>query len=128
MAKTVNDVVLDGALNIVKNNATRISICSAQPTTFTEAMTTYKLAIKTITDTDFTGPADNDGTGAGRKLTSNAHNGMTVDATGDGEFVALVDFANERVLYVTECDNVQTLTNGNTVNIPAWAIRIQDPV
>ena len=128
MAKTVHDDVLDAALNMVKNNATRMSICSAQPTTFTEAMTTYKLAIVTISSSNFTGPAENDGTGAGRKLTSNANNGLTVDATDDGAFVALVDFANEKLLYVTECDNVQTLTEGNTVNIPAWAIRIQDPV
>jgi hypothetical protein len=127
MAKTVNDVVLDGALNIIKNNATRITVCSTQPTTYTEAITTYKLAIKTITDTDFTGPADNDGSGAGRKITSNAHNAITVDANGDAAFVALADSVNERLLYVTEC-TTQTLTSGNTVNIPALAVRIQDPV
>lgn len=58
MAKIVHDDVLDGALNYVKNNTTRISVCSTQPTTYTEAITTYKLAIKTITGTDFTGPAN----------------------------------------------------------------------
>lgn len=57
MSKSVHDDVLDGALNVVKNNATRICVCSTQPTTYTEAITTYKLAIKTITSADFTGPA-----------------------------------------------------------------------
>ena len=40
MAKTVHDDVLDGALNIIKNNCTRQVACSAQPTTYAEGNAT----------------------------------------------------------------------------------------
>lgn len=128
MAKSVHNDVLDAALNHVKNNATRLVICSDHPTTFTEAMTTYNLATKTISSSDFGNPADNDGGGGGRMLQVNAANSLTVDADGSGTYFALVDFDDEKVLYVTEADSPQNLYDGNTANVAAWNIRIQDPV
>lgn len=124
MAKIVHDDVLDGALNIVKNNATRICVCSTQPTTHTEALTTYMLAIKTITSADFTGPANGDTNG--RKLTSNQHSGVSVTNSGTAQHIAFVDFANNKLLYVTTCTS-QSLTAGNTVTVPVWDIEIADP-
>ncbi len=124
MAKIVHDDVFDGALNIIKNNATRICVCSTQPTTYAEATSTYKLAIKTITSSDFTGPANGDV--SGRKLTSNAQSGLTVDASGTAAHIALCDSANSKLLYVTTCTS-QALTAGNTTNIPAWDVEIADP-
>ena len=123
MGKLVHDDVLDAALNYVKNNSTRICVCSTQPTTYTQAITTYKLAIKTISASDFTGPADDT---SGRKLTTVQHTGITVDTTGDAQHIALCDSANSKLLYVTTC-TTQTLTSGNTVTIPAWKISIADP-
>lgn len=124
MAKTVHNDVLDAALNIIKNNATRICVCSTEPTTYTEAITTYKLAIKTISSSDFTGPADGDV--SGRKLTSNAHSGITVDSNGTALHIALCDSANSKLLYVTSSAS-QALVAGNTCNIPAWDIELADP-
>lgn len=124
MAKSVHNDVLDQALNYIKNNATRICVCSTEPTTYTEAITTYKLAIKTISSSDFTGPADGDTNG--RKVTSNAHNGVTVDASGTALHIALCDSVNSKLLYVTTCTS-QALTAGNTVNIPAWDVELADP-
>lgn len=51
MAKIVHDDVLDGALNIIKNNCTRMVACSAQPTTYTEGNATYALADVTMAST-----------------------------------------------------------------------------
>jgi hypothetical protein len=131
MAKSAHNDVLDGSLNIVKNNATRICVCSAEPTTYAEATTTYdggaskyKLAIKTITSADFTGPADGDV--SGRKLTSNAHTAVTIDATADATHIALCDSGTSKLLYVTTA-TTQTLTAAGTVNIPAWKIELADP-
>jgi len=124
MAKIVHDDVLDAALNYIKNNATRICVCSTQPTTYTELITTYKLAIKTISSSDFTGPANGDT--SGRKLTSNQHSGITVDATGNAQHVGFGDSANSKLLYVTTC-TLQGLTASNTVTIPAWDVEIADP-
>ena len=124
MAKSVHNDVLDAALNYIKSNATRLCVCSAEPTTYTQAITTYKLAIKTITSTDFTGPADGDV--SGRKLTVNAQTGLSVDAGGSATHIALCDAANSKLLYVTT-DTSQVLTLGNTLNTPAWDIELADP-
>ncbi len=124
MAKSVHDDVLDSALNYIKNNATRISVCSTQPTTYTEAVTTYKLAIKTISSTDFTGPANGDS--SGRKLTSNEHASITVDTTGTAAHVALSDSATSKLLFVTTCNNV-SITASNTITISTWDVEIGDP-
>lgn len=125
MAKTIHTDVLDQALNYLKNNTTRICICSAQPTTYTEAITTYKLVIKTVTSADFTGPAAGDT--SGRKMTSNAQSGVTIDSSGTALFAAWADSSNTKLLFVTTCTS-QALTSGNTANIPAFDYEIGDPV
>ena len=62
MAKTVNDLVLDGAFDIL-DQATGMHACTTQPTTRAEAVTTYQLASVVMTpDTDFT-KADGDTNG-----------------------------------------------------------------
>jgi len=123
MANSVHNDVLDAALNYIKNNATRICVCSTQPTTYAEAITTYMLAIKTISSSDFTGPADGDV--SGRKLTSNAHAGVTVSNNGTALHLALCDSATSKLLYVKTCNSL-SLTAA-LCNIPAWDIEIEDP-
>ena len=123
MAKFVADAVLDSALNYIKNNGTQLCICSAQPTDYTSAVTTYKLAIKTgLVATDYTGPTD--GTVSGRKIQVNLENGLTVDSSGTAVYVAICSASV--LLYVTTRTS-QVLTAGNTLNAPAWQIEIADP-
>jgi len=123
MAKSVHDDVLDGALNIIKNNCTRMTACTTQPTTYTEGNSTYALADVTMTAGDFTvGNGDTNG----RKVAVAAKSAVTVDTTGDAKHVALLDVGNSKLLYVTTC-TTQTLTGGNTVNFPTWDIEIADP-
>lgn len=123
MAKTVDDSVLDAALNAVKNGATQLCICNAQPTTYAEATSTYKLALKTgLTSGSFTGPVNGDV--SGRKLTINAITGITVDTGGTAIYVALC--SGSVLLYVDTCTS-QVLTTGNTVNTPAFKIEFTDP-
>lgn len=121
MAKYVHDDVLDGALDIIRNNANLLIVCSQQPTTRTEAVTTYALADIAVDSSDFTKA---NGDVSGRKVTVAAQNGVTVDASGNATHIALVD--GTRLLYVTTCTG-QTLTAGNTVNIPAWDAEFADP-
>ncbi len=122
MAKLVDDSVLDGALNVIKTNVTAISVCSTQPTTRTEAITTYMLATKTISSADCTGPANGDS--SGRKLTLNQQAAVPITNSGTAGHVALT--SGTALLYVTTC-TAQALTSGNTVTIPAWKIEIADP-
>lgn len=123
MAKTVHDDVLDGALNILKNNVTRMTICSSQPTTYTEGNATYALADVTLASGDFTNA---DGTTSGRKTTIAQKTGVTVDTTGTATHVALLDVTNSKLLYVTTCTS-QAVTAANTMTFNSWKIEIADP-
>lgn len=138
MAKNVHNNVLDAALNHLKNNAVRLVVLTAEPTggsayanaTTHKSGSGFRIAEATITASDFTGPADHT---SGRKLTVNAASSMAINgvaASDDATHVALVQVSSvassQNVLYVTTC-TTQTLTNGNTVNTPAWVISIADP-
>jgi hypothetical protein len=121
MAKLVHDDVLDGAFDVL-DQADLMTACSSQPTTRTEAVTTYKLADVAMTpNTDYTKA---NGDTNGRKVTVAAKSSVAVDSSGTATHVALVD--GSRLLYVTTCTS-QALTAGNTVNFPAWDIEIADP-
>lgn len=121
MAKSVLDAVLDAAFSEISSNCNLMCACSAEPTTRTEAVTTYELADAVMTSGDFTTA---NGDTSGRKVTIAAQAGEAVDSTGTATHVALVDAT--RLLYVTTCTS-QALTSGNTVDFSAWKIEIADP-
>lgn len=123
MAKAAHDDVLDGLLNILKNNATRLTVCSAQPTTYAEGNATYALADVTIDSSDFTNA---NGDTNGRKTTVAQQASVPVDATGTATHIALLDVTNSKLLYVTTCTS-QGLTSGNSVTVPAWDVEVADP-
>jgi hypothetical protein len=123
MAKSVHDDVLDGALNIIKNNCTRMVLCSAQPTTYTEGNATYALADVTMASGDFTAA---NGDTSGRKLTVAAKAGVPVDSTGTGNHIALLDVSNSKLLYVTTTTSTPVVATG-TVDIGSWKAEIADP-
>lgn len=119
MTKTVHDDVLDAALDEIRDNCTLMILCSAAPTTRTEAVTTYALADVSMSSGDFTKA---NGDTSGRKLTVAAKAGVTVDSTGTATHVALVD--GSRLLYVTEQNS---LSVSGTVDIASWDIELRDP-
>jgi predicted methyltransferase len=121
MAKSVHNDVLDGALNIVKNNATLMTICNAEPLTRAEAISNYALADVAMTSTDFMAA---DGDTNGRKLIVAAKSAVPIDISGNATHVAIVD--STRLLYVTTC-TAQQLTLGGTLDIPTWKFEIADP-
>ncbi len=121
MAKRQNDLMLDAALDYLANNAAAMIACSAEPTTYAEATSTYALADVAIDSSDFTKA---DGDTSGRKTTVAQQSGVTVDASGDATHVAIV--SADALLYVTTC-TTQTLTEGNTMTFPAWDIELADP-
>ncbi len=120
MAKTASDAVLDGTLDIIATG-TILTVCSAQPTTRTEAVTTYKLADVVIDSGDFTKA---NGDVSGRKITVSQQADIPVDTSGDATHVAICDGSN--LLIVTTC-TTQTLTSGNTVTVPAFKYECTDP-
>lgn len=121
MPKLAHDDVLDGAFDVL-DQADLMTVCSAEPTTRTEAITTFKLADIAMTpNTDYTKA---DGAVSGRKCTVASKSGVTVDTSGTALWVALVDAT--RLLYRTTCTS-QALTAANTVNFPQWVVEIADP-
>jgi hypothetical protein len=94
---------IDLALDFIKDNVTQLCFCSALPTTYTEATSTYMLAIKSITDTDFTGPQVGYQGGQSRQIIVNGHTGILGTNTGLALFVALVDVTNTKIRYINNC-------------------------
>lgn len=121
MAKSVHNDVLDAALSLVKTNGNLMTVCSAEPTTRAEAVTTYALADVALAPTDL---IISDGDVSGRKLAVAAKNNVLVDSDGTATHIAIVD--GSRLLYVTTCTS-QPLVTGNEVNFPSWDIEIADP-
>lgn len=123
MAKLVDDTVLDAAINAIKN-ATGLTqiLCSAQPTTRTEAVTTYALADVALAAGDVIAA---NGDTSGRKGTIAAKTGVAVDTGGTGNHVALV--SSTLLLYVTTCTSTAVSGGGGTVDFGSWKIEIADP-
>lgn len=123
MSKAVHDDVLDAALDLLKQNGTRLTLTSQQPTTFTEADDTYKLADVTVDSSDYTIA---NGDVSGRKVTIGAQAAVDIDATGTSNHLNILDVANSKLLYTTTHTG-QALTSGGTVDLSAWDIEIEDP-
>ena len=105
--------------------ATVMTVCNAQPTTRTEAVTTFALADVAMVAGDGNDYTIGDGDTSGRKVTVATKTGVTVDTSGTATHVSLSDAT--RLLYVTTCTS-QVLTAGNTVDFPAWDVEVADPV
>ena len=125
MAKWANDNMMDAGLDYVRANCNTMIVCSAQPTTYAEATSTYALAdvAMTINTGDYTLA---NGDTNGRKITVAAKTGVTIDTSGTATHVALVKSGDSTLRYVTTCTS-QALTAGGTVDFPAWDIEIADP-
>ena len=124
MAKSVIDAILDAALDYIKSNATKLTVCNTQPTTYAQAITSYKLASVVINSTDFGSPTNGDS--SGRKIQVNAQSSVSVDSTGSAAHVALVKTATSALLYVTTTTTTG-LTAAGKVNVAAWDVEIADP-
>ena len=116
----IADTVFDNGLTVVDTNGTRIDICSTEPTTYTEATSTYTLGNDTVN----TGAPENGATD-GRRVIVPAITAGTVSGTGTAAFWALTDGAS--VLYATGALSAsQAVTSGNTFSLDAVSITIRD--
>jgi hypothetical protein len=122
MAKWTSDEVADAALDYLAT-ATKEVVCSAQPTTYAEAVTTYMLAEVVIDGSDFT---QANGDTSGRKTTVAQQSAVSITNSGTATHVATVITASSALIDVTTCTS-QALTSGGSVTIPAWDHEISDP-
>lgn len=118
MAKTILSNAVDEAYAYIRARVTIMTVCNAQPTNYTQAFTTYRLAGVALTSSGLTVAAGDAG-GSARKMTTTAKSGVSVATSGAAKFIALAGSTGSTLLLVTTCTS-QQLTSGNTVTIPAW--------
>ena len=115
---------LDALLEYISTNATHLYICSQEPATLTEATTTYALGSKA--GPTFGAIQDRVGEGGGRELPVDAITGGAVTSTGTATHYALV--SDTELLVANDIANPQVVTSGNSFNLAAFTIGIQDAV
>lgn len=118
----LSDTVMDVLLEYIKTNGDQLSLCSAIPTTYTEAHATYMLAEGALTSADYTLAA---GDVSGRKVTIAAQTGIVVTTEDVALYAAITDSGGSALLLYTPCTNVRVYV-GNTVNTTAFDLEIQD--
>lgn len=119
----LNDRVFDNGMTVLDTEATRLDICSQEPTTYTEATSTYTLGNKT--SLSIGAPADR--SGGGREVTVTAITDGSVTANGTATHYAIVDTANSRLLAANSLSSSQAVTSGNTFTLASFKIGIPDP-
>ena len=118
MAKNMPTAAMDAALDYIGANADKMIVCSAQPTTYTEANATYALADVAVAGGDFTKAA---GDTSGRKVTVGAKTGVPVDTSGTATHIAFVKTGDSTLRGVTTCTS-QAISTGGTVDIPSFKV------
>lgn len=119
MAKFVPDAVLD--LMLDQAEGSQIHVCSAQPTTYAEASSTFELAGGALSGSYSAANGDT----SGRKNTIPAQTGLPITADGTATHVAITN-GTDTLYLVTTCAS-QALTSGGTVDTSAFDHEIQDP-
>ena len=123
MAATFHNDVYDSGLNGgLKTVVENLYICSAQPTTFAEASSTYALGVKAAPA--MTGPEAHT---TGRKVTVSAITDGTVTGTDTATWFALTDDSASKLLAAQELNAGQAVTSGNTFTLTACILAIPAP-
>ena len=118
----LNDDVKDDGLQVLTDaTSTALHICSQEPTTRTEAVTTYTLGNKSSP----TIGSPTDGDSSGRKVVVSAITDGTVTGTDTATHWAVID--GTRLLATNSLSSGQAVTSGNTFTLGAIDITIPDP-
>lgn len=116
----LTDAVLDGALNILTSNGTRIDLCTSEPTTYSGIS-----SVSAGNGTMSIGSAA-DRTGGGREVTVGAVANGTVTATATATHYTISNGSN--ALYASGAlSSSQAVTSGNAWTMAAFKISIPDP-
>src|SRR5215211_4372673 len=123
MADNVSSRVLDNGLTIPNTETTHIYICSTEPTTYTEATSTYALGNKNFgAGNAFGAPAA--GSPNGRKVASTSLTGGSITTTGTAAKWAATDNTNSRLLACGSLASSQGVTASNTFSLASFDVRL----
>ena len=119
------DNALDALLNYVQSNVESLRICSALPSNYTEATTTYLLGTKTSPSV----ATPTNRTPNGREIVVSAISDGSISADGTASHWALVkDSATAELLAAGDLASTQGVSNGNTFTLAQFAIGVPDAV
>lgn len=122
----LNDRVLDNGLQTLDTEVDKITICNAEPATYTAANATNALGSKTFSAGGaFGSPAAR--SPSGRKVTSTAITDGSVNTSGTASHWAAVDTVNSRLLAANALAASQAVTNGNPFTLGAFDVGIPGP-
>lgn len=114
------DAALDALLNYVQDSVTVLHICSAEPSTYAEATSTYTLGNKS--SPSVAEPSDRSPNG--RECVVSAITDGSVTGTGDASHWALVSASV--LLAASTLASTQTVTSGNTFTLAQFAFGVPD--
>lgn len=128
MAKYANDAFMDAALSWIKTNCDALYVCSTQPTTYTEASSTYKLGAST--SYTVTGSPASDASPAGRQITIQAASSVAITSAGTMAHIALTGSiaSTQTLMYVTTIPSGSqvSVAASDKVNMAAWTVTVAD--
>ena len=119
----LNDRVLDNGLSVLTSEANRLDICSQQPASYTEAITTYSLGNKLAPTIG--SPAARTPTGRKVTVSSIADGALTDDQ--NASHYALVDTVNSRLLAAGALNEIKAVYDGDAFTLTAFDIGIPAP-
>lgn len=125
MTKLVPDTAIDLVLQWV-DDSVAMHVCSAAPTTYTEATSTYNLGSVALTPGDGNGDFTiADGDIDGRKLTVSAQS-ITASGAGTATHIALVTTGDTTLRLVTELAASKVVASGHIVSLSSFDHVIRD--
>jgi hypothetical protein len=93
-----NSLLFDGSLNVLANNGNRIAACSADPDTYVEANSTYRLGYAAMTTGDGNGDYVLGDRQAGGRQAVVAEQEIAIAVEGTVTHIAILDTVNQRLL------------------------------
>ena len=123
MGKYVHPDVLDSAVGYFETHCDKMTMCTAEPTSYTEANVSFAVAEVTLDGDDF---AVSDGEVGGRKVTVSAQSNVEVFAAGTATHLALLDTVNSRLLLVTTISS-KMMAAGDYANVSSFDFEIGEP-
>ena len=120
----IGDRVFDFGLEVLTTECNLLTLCTQEPTTYTEARTTYKIAENLNPSID--PPSDRAGGGREAVIIAVALGGQ-VTANGTATHFALVDTATNRLLVVGELASSIVLTTSDSFTLDEFTVGIPDP-
>jgi hypothetical protein len=115
----VNDLIRTNGLQYLVTNGDRLHVCSAEPTTYAEATSTYDLGH--WSSIGITGPTSDGAGGEYAEVPTNTNSGMG-SADGTALFFAIVDTAGSALLVVNALSDPATIVSGSPFSSPSFRI------